>query len=330
MLNYLSEGNVVSSDQVEQPTSVSVNGGSQWQLPHLLGPPRMERDKKDNSVGAFDCCFHPLALQHAENARPFRDLVSTAIDAVEQAYKNQNQPTKLSRTYHVLLGVKYKTGPPQALMVASRVESNFAALLGSVASTRRLLDGVAVWVLYPSIVPVTYPTHWSMSTQVSSDFNGKPPPTNKKKNKEEEEEEARGPVLRRQHPRDLKWHPRGEHLQPAKPLDDQRARAETTGEKANKEAIFERGGDAETVDPLDAPTSIKERGAFDLQNFRIGAGSEADRRPKELVVEVSLEKCATAKGLDLELDQKVLQTEDGPRRHYVVRRQADITLSRRR
>jgi hypothetical protein len=54
---------------------------------------------------------------------------------------------------------------------------------------------------------------------------------------------------------------------------------------------------------LDAPTSIKERGAFDLQNFRIGAGSEADRRPKELVVEVSLEKCATAKGLDLELDQ---------------------------
>ena len=57
------------------------------------------------------------------------------------------------------------------------------------------------------------------------------------------------------------------------------------------------------MNPLDAPTSIKERGAFDLQNFRLGAGSEADRRPKELVVEVSLEKCATAKGLDLELDQ---------------------------
>ena len=112
--------NVVSSVEVEQPTSTTVNGGSQWQLPHLLGPPRMERDKKDNSVGAFDCCFHPLALQHAENARPFRDLlVSTAIDAVERSYKNQNQPTKLSRTYHVLLGVKYKTGPPQALMVAS-------------------------------------------------------------------------------------------------------------------------------------------------------------------------------------------------------------------
>ena len=139
--------NVVSSVEVEQPTSTTVNGGSQWQLPHLLGPPRMERDKKDNSVGAFDCCFHPLALQHAENARPFRDLlVSTAIDAVEQSYKNQNQPTKLSRTYHVLLGVKYKTGPPQALMAASRVESNFDAV--SVAASAR-------WRGDCDVVPVT-------------------------------------------------------------------------------------------------------------------------------------------------------------------------------
>ncbi len=128
--------NVVSSVEVEQPTSVSVGGGSQWQLPHLLGPPRMERDKKDNSVGAFDCCFHPLALEHAERARPFRDLlVSTAIDVVEQSYKKNAQPTKLSRTYHVLLGVKYKTGPPQALMVASRVESNFDDV--SVAASAR-------------------------------------------------------------------------------------------------------------------------------------------------------------------------------------------------
>ena len=30
-----------------------------------------------------------------------------------------------------------------------------------------------------------------------------------------------------------------------------------------------------TTRSVDAPTSIKERGAFDLQNFRIGAGSEA-------------------------------------------------------
>ena len=27
-------------------TYLYVNGGSQWQLPHLLGPPRMERDRK--------------------------------------------------------------------------------------------------------------------------------------------------------------------------------------------------------------------------------------------------------------------------------------------
>jgi dynein assembly factor 2 len=147
--------NVVSSTEVEQPTSTTVNGGSQWQLPHLLGPPRMERDKKDNSVGAFDCCFHPLALQHAESARPFRDLlVSTAIDAVERSYKNQNQPTKLSRTYHVLLGVKYKTGPPQALMVASRVESNFAALLGIRHSPHAIDATPARWRGGVGLVPL--------------------------------------------------------------------------------------------------------------------------------------------------------------------------------
>mgnify|MGYP002031835041 CR=1 FL=1 len=244
--------NVVSSTEVEQPTSTTVNGGSQWQLPHLLGPPRMERDKKDNSVGAFDCCFHPLALQHADSARPFRDLlVSTAIDAVEQSYKNQNQPTKLSRTYHVLLGVKYKTGPPQALMVAS-------------------------------------------------DFNGKPPPANnKKKNKKKKKKVKEGPSFADNIRGSLKSQPKTVE----KPLDDQRARARKLLEKANRKPSSNAAATPRLVDPLDAPTSIKERGAFDLQNFRIGAGSEADRRPKELVVEVSLDKCATAKGLDLELDQ---------------------------
>jgi len=255
--------NIVSSTEVAQPTSTSVKGGDQWQLPHLLGPPRMERDKKDNSVGAFDCCFHPLALEHAARARPFRDLlVSTAIDAVEKSYAQQKQACKLSRTYHVLLGVTYKTGPPQALMVAHDA------------------------------------------------FAGKT--TAKKKKTKKKKKEVAGPSFADNIRGSLKSIPKPA---PAPVLGDQRDRAQKLLAKAQARGEAEaasrirRGESGDQVvppkkqrDPLDAPCNIKERGAFDLQNFRIGAGSEADRRPKEISIEVSLQKCDTAKGLDLELD----------------------------
>ena len=254
--------NVVSSDQVEQPTSTTVNGGSQWQLPHLLGPPRMERDKKDNSVGAFDCCFHPLALQHAENARPFRDLlVSTAIDAVERSYKNQNQPTKLSRTYHVLLGVKYKTGPPQALMVASvwnQISRRFSAYgIAPTPSTTpaRWRGGVG---LVPPI-QLSRPhcrremTLWRIigCTRLTVDFRHRcerlqrqAPARKQEEEEEEEEEEAEGPSFADNIRGSLKSQ-RGEApARLAKPPDDQPARARKLLEKANKAINVERGGDA--------------------------------------------------------------------------------------
>ena len=194
----------------------------------------MERDKKDNSVGAFDCCFHPLALQHAENARPFRDLlVSTAIDAVEQSYKNQNQPTKLSRTYHVLAGREVQDGPPQAAG-ASRVESNFARLRSCVHARSKC--SMAWRPTHGRIVAETLwrigtLTHRSMSTQVSSDFNGKPPPANKKKNKKKKKKKPEGPSFADNIRGSLKSQPKPE---PAKPLDDQRARARKLLEKANR------------------------------------------------------------------------------------------------
>ena len=139
-----------------------------------------------------------------------------------------------------------------------------------------------------------------ISPQVSSDFNGKPPSqTNKKKTKKKKKKKPEGPSFADNIRGSLKSQPKP---QPEKPLDDQRERARKLLEKANRKSS-NAAATPRPVNPLDAPTSIKERGAFDLQNFRLGAGSEADRRPKELVVEVSLEKCATAKGLDLELDQ---------------------------
>ncbi|KAH8067467.1 hypothetical protein JL721_7579 [Aureococcus anophagefferens] len=93
-------------------------GDGRLALPHLLGPPRMERDKKDATVSTFDCCFHPAAVQRANASKPFRDLLAqTAIESVEGSYERNSKGEKLERTYHVLLGVMYKTGHPQPLMV---------------------------------------------------------------------------------------------------------------------------------------------------------------------------------------------------------------------
>ena len=50
--------NIVHSEQVDEP---SVLDGSNWSVPFVIGPLRMEHDKeKKNLVATFDCCFHPL------------------------------------------------------------------------------------------------------------------------------------------------------------------------------------------------------------------------------------------------------------------------------
>jgi len=44
------------------------------------------------SVPAFDCCFHPEILRIMREKKQFQELlVKTAIEGVEQSYKNQGQ-----------------------------------------------------------------------------------------------------------------------------------------------------------------------------------------------------------------------------------------------
>jgi hypothetical protein len=88
--------NVVSSDKIAAPTKKSTPQGQNWSLPYSLGPPHMENDKGGDTVPAFDCCFHPEALQFGNRSKQFRDLlVSTAISGVEEAYRRQKQQVPL-------------------------------------------------------------------------------------------------------------------------------------------------------------------------------------------------------------------------------------------
>jgi len=110
--------NIVVSDSVAKPSSVVSKEGESWSVPYSLGPPHMEKDNADVNVATFDCCFHPDALAMAKTRKAFQNLlVQTAMEGVEEAYKRQNQPTKLSKDFHIIKGVSYKSGVISTMMV---------------------------------------------------------------------------------------------------------------------------------------------------------------------------------------------------------------------
>lgn len=78
----------------------------------------MEKDKNGESVAAFDCCFHPEALQLSTRSKQFRDLlVSTAISGLEEAYRRQRLQVTVQKEFHVLKGVSYKSGQIPTMLI---------------------------------------------------------------------------------------------------------------------------------------------------------------------------------------------------------------------
>lgn len=121
--------NVVSSGKIAKPTSTPSVGGASWRLPMSLGPKRFEADKSGVAlVPTFDACFHPEALALARQQKQFKDyLVTTALAQVEgslNALKPRSKPgvpalpDTVSKAYHILKGVTYKSGTPAIMMMA--------------------------------------------------------------------------------------------------------------------------------------------------------------------------------------------------------------------
>jgi len=111
--------NIVHSEQVDEP---SVLDGSNWSVPFVIGPLRMEHDKeKKNLVATFDCCFHPLTLRQAHGSKEFLDLVvDIAKDAVGNSFSSSGDEVDILQGYTILKGISYKSGnQPKALMISS-------------------------------------------------------------------------------------------------------------------------------------------------------------------------------------------------------------------
>ncbi|KAJ8600412.1 hypothetical protein CTAYLR_001452 [Chrysophaeum taylorii] len=115
--------NVVQSDKIGEPEGTKVDKGTSWQLPHILGPVRLEKDKKGDTASTFDCCFHAKAVGRARVQKPYRDMITqTAFESIEKYYATVGTCEKLLREYHVLKGVSYKTGDPHPLVVKADEE----------------------------------------------------------------------------------------------------------------------------------------------------------------------------------------------------------------
>jgi len=110
--------NIVQSDRIAKPTSKKGTEGSHWQIPYSVGPLRMEKDKKESNAAAFDVCFHPEAIVLSLKHKQFQTVVvETAIDGIEAAYQRQKQNTKLSRDFHIVKNVTYKSGQVVTMMI---------------------------------------------------------------------------------------------------------------------------------------------------------------------------------------------------------------------
>jgi len=113
--------NIVHSEQVDEP---SASDGSNWSVPFVIGPLRMEHDKgKKNLVATFDCCFHPLTLRRAHGSKEFLSLVvDIAKDAVVNSFTSSGDEVVMLPGYTILKGISYKSGAqPKALMISSSV-----------------------------------------------------------------------------------------------------------------------------------------------------------------------------------------------------------------
>ncbi len=111
--------NIVQSDRIAKPTSTKGAEGSHWQIPYSVGPLRMEKDKKESNAATFDVCFHPEAIVLSLKHKQFQTVVvETAIDGIEAAYQRQKQNTKLSRDFHVVKNVTYKSGQVVTMMIS--------------------------------------------------------------------------------------------------------------------------------------------------------------------------------------------------------------------
>ncbi|RLN49087.1 hypothetical protein BBJ28_00021695 [Nothophytophthora sp. Chile5] len=280
--------NVCSSDKLQPPSSTRVSGGkdgTSWNLPYSLGPERLEADKGGVSIPTFDACFHPRTLEFAASRADYRHMVaSTCLDAVEPLLRESRRKPKaqLSRDYHVLKGVLYKSGDPVTMCL------------------RKEREGSEPVQVKPKAIEKATP-----QAKASN-----PPAASKPKEKITVLNEKAGVSVPRESDR---LHPED------KSVLNQLTHVEQVDDASS--LLQEVSSSQLPPKPSDKTTKKMEyqliyRGRFELLHHMQADPEKLvpeDRyRPKELVVEVSFPLSSSAKGLDLDVSERALRLSAGP------------------
>ncbi|GMF36531.1 unnamed protein product [Phytophthora fragariaefolia] len=275
--------NVCSSDKMQPPSSTRVATGQQgtsWNLPYSLGPERLEPDKGGAGVPTFDVCFHPRVIEFAMTRADYRHMViSTCLDAIEPILRDSRRKQKgvLARNYHILKGVLYKSGDPVTMCLRKEREAPEPAKsrkTKAVQSKEKVKDA--------SDDQIT----------VLSDKENKPPIQTIQRASDKPDDSVLNQLT---HVEEKENSPLMKEVSSTK-LEPQQKIDKPKQKKMEHQLIY--------------------RGNFELlHHMQADPGNKIpeDRfRPKELVIEVSFPLSTSAKGLDLDVSERMLRLSAGP------------------
>ncbi|KAH7491782.1 Protein kintoun [Phytophthora ramorum] len=241
---------------------------------------RLEPDKGGSSVPTFDVCFHPRVIEFAMSRGDYRHMaISTCLDAVEPILRETRRKPKalLARNYHILKGVFYKSGDPVTMCLkkerdAPEPAKSATKVMQSKTKSTSRESGDKIAVLGDEKNALPLQTIERVET--------KPGDSVLSELTHVEQNEKSSPLIK-----------------------------EVSSTKLDaKQQIGKRKKEMEH--------QLIYRGRFELLHHMQadpGKNVPEDRhRPKELVIEISFPLSSSAKGLDLDVSERMVRLSAGP------------------
>ncbi|RLN59650.1 hypothetical protein BBJ29_002211 [Phytophthora kernoviae] len=283
--------NVCSSDKLQPPSSTRVTTdkqGTSWNLPYSLGPERLEPDKGGSSVPTFDVCFHPRVIEFAVARTDYKDMViNTCLDAVETVMRGSRRKpqAQLARKFHVLKGVLYKSGDPVTMCLSTERKAPEPTRSQKTNDVQSKATKIAKQTKTVSEDKIT----------VLGDKENAPPVQTVDLTGGKEQDSVLGQLKHvEQTDKDMPL-----IKEVSSTSLSSKTKASSTKTKLKKKMEYQ----------------LIYRGQFELlHHMQADPGNivpEDRNRPKELVVEVSFPLASSAKGLDLDVSERMLRLSAG-------------------
>ena len=289
--------NVCHHEKVGKPTQVKEHDGTRWQLPYSLGPCRSERDNKGELAPTYDICFHTKTVEGCEVSPAMKQMViGMALESVERALNQHSRNgASLSRDCHVLRNVTCVGGTPAIQTIASAdapPRPTAAAAAGSSSSA----GGSAVAPATPAAIARAP----QKSTMKSGFLNkGK---KSAMKGKKAAKKAASAAIA-----------PTGEGRSGGVHAARTTSLASRAGTASSKEGGSLPAAASSPAGPRKPAYKLTEQSDVEMGDFGLASDGSAARargaakRPKALILRVTLPELKSAAGVDLDVAERVVK-----------------------